>query len=79
MPDPYVIVTGTHMAGVDWAEYQADNRQTWTCEGRGAAAKLARRLIEIGFDQMRPVRIVNENGGKLGSAKSLAELGRVRG
>jgi len=77
--EPYVIVTGTHIAGVDWAEYRDANRQTWTCEGRGAAANLARRLISLGFDQTRPVRIIGTNGGKLGSARTLAELGRVRG
>ena len=73
MSEPYVITTWTDIDGVDWAQWASS-----VTHGRAAAQKLARDMIERGYDPAIPVRIVGTNGGKLGSRPSLAELGRVR-
>jgi hypothetical protein len=75
VPDPYIIVTGTELDGTNWAKgcgFSVHKR------GAGVVQDVAWQIYAWGGDPTRPVRIVNDNGGKLRSAKSLAELGRVK-
>jgi hypothetical protein len=73
MTEPYIITTWTDVDGTDWAQWA-----TSVMCGRAAPQKLARDMIERGYNPDAPVRIVGTNGGKLGSRPSLAELGRVK-
>ncbi len=75
MSDPYIIVTGTDLDGRQWARY---GELDYGKYGTGAVRELACWMLSAGHDPARPVRIVNDNGGKLRSAPSLAALGRVK-
>lgn len=74
----YTITTWTDFDGVKHAVWGETYRAAITGD-IDPKRVLAKWMLDQGLDPTARVYFQNENGGKLGSVASLAELGRVRG
>lgn len=76
----YTITTWTDLQGRNTARCEMSPGSILQEARIGVDPKpeLARWMLEEGCEPTARVYFVGENGGKLGSARSLAELGRVK-